>query len=483
MPVADAQTLISAAGAHALRAELRQAVGEANVLHGGDLSAWEQDWRKRWRGRALAVVRPANTEEVAQVVRLCAAAGAAIVAQGGHTGLVGGGTPDDTGQQVVLSLQRMQSVRALDTDNLTLTVEAGCILEQVQQVAQAAGLLFPLSLAAEGSCTIGGNLASNAGGTQVLRYGNARDLCLGLEVVTAQGQVWDGLSGLRKDNTGYDLRDLLIGSEGTLGIITAATLKLYPQPAATLTAWAAVPSLAAAVALLGLAQRQLGAGLTGFEVMGAFALSLVAKHFPQQRVPLVGVAPYAVLLENADNESEAHARERFEALLEAALEQGWVNDAVVAENIAQAHALWHVRESIPLAQAEEGLNIKHDISVPISRIPAFCDETDALLAQHIPGVRLVNFGHLGDGNLHYNVQAPAGVDAAAFLAEREDQVNDLVFEAVRRHGGSISAEHGVGQLKVAHLEHHKSPVALAMMRSIKQALDPQGLLNPGRVIR
>lgn len=469
--------------ADALRQALSAVVGQAHVLHQGDLSAWEQDWRRRWHGKALAVVRPASTEQVAQVVRLCAQAGTSIVPQGGNTGLVGGGTPDTSGRQVVLSLQRMQAVRALDADNLTLTVEAGCILQQVQQTAQAAGLLFPLSLAAQGSCTIGGNLASNAGGTQVLRYGNARELCLGLEVVTARGEVWDGLSGLRKDNTGYDLRDLLIGSEGTLGIITAATLKLYPRPAATLTAWAAVPSLEAAVSLLALAHRHLGAGLTGFEVMGEFALSLVAKHFPQLRVPLVGVAPYAVLLENADNESEAHARQRFEALLEAALEQELVQDAVVAENIAQAQALWHVRESIPLAQAQEGLNIKHDISVPISRIAAFCAETDALLAQHIPGVRLVNFGHLGDGNLHYNVQAPLHADAAQFLAEREAEVNDLVFEAVRRHGGSISAEHGVGQLKVAHLEQHKSPVALALMRSIKQALDPQGVLNPGRVVR
>jgi FAD/FMN-containing dehydrogenase len=463
--------------------ELRAIVGAAHVLVDGDLAAFEQDWRKRMRGKALAVVRPARTQEVAAVVRACAAARAAIVPQGGNTGMVVGGVPDASGNEVVLSLQRMNSIRSVDTDNLTLTVEAGCILQSVQAAAQEAGLLFPLSLAAEGSCTIGGNLATNAGGTQVVRYGNTRELCLGLEVVTADGQVWQGLSGLRKDNTGYDLRQLFIGSEGTLGIITAATLKLYPQPAATLTAWAAVPSLEDAVKLLGLAHRRLGAGLTGFEVMGQFALRLVARHFPQQRVPFHEESPFCVLLENADHESEEHARSGFEALLEAALESGCATDAVVAENLAQAGQLWHVRESIPLAQAQEGLNIKHDISIPVSRIPEFCAETDALLRQEIPGVRLVNFGHLGDGNLHYNVQCPEDVDGAAFLRDREEQVNTLVYDSVLRFGGSISAEHGIGALKVDSLPKYKSPQALAMMRAIKQALDPHNLLSPGRVLR
>ncbi len=517
---------------------LRSIAGPLQVLCEGDLSAWELDWRKRARGKALAVVRPANAAETAAIVKACAAAGVGIVTQGGNTGLVGGSTPDASGRQVVLSLQRMNAVRALDTANLTITVEAGCILQSLQEAAEKAGFLFPLSLAAEGSCTIGGNLATNAGGTQVLRYGNARDLCLGLEVVTAQGEIWHGLSGLRKDNTGYDLRDLFIGSEGTLGIITAATLKLYPQPAAQLTAWAAVPSMHAAVTLLGLAQQRLGAGLTGFEVMGQFALSLVAKNFPQLRVPFceapaaapgrpkqgtapeglepvapivlehdgtgdrgeesreprparprepheVGSAgaPFCVLLENSDAESEAHARGRFERLLENALEQGCVTNAVVAENLTQARQLWHIRESIPLAQAEEGLNIKHDISVPVSRIPEFVEVTDALLRQALPGVRLVNFGHLGDGNLHYNVQAPAGGDAQAFLRDHEAEVNALVYDAVARFGGSISAEHGVGSLKLDHLEQHKSPVALGLMRAIKQALDPHNIMNPGRVLR
>jgi FAD/FMN-containing dehydrogenase len=463
--------------------QLRGICGIANVLHEGDLAAWEMDWRKRSRGKALAVVRPASVQEVSGVVKACAAAGTPIVPQGGNTGLVIGGIPDESGTQVVLSLQRMNTIRATDKDNLTMTVEAGCILQSLQEAAQAQGFLFPLSLAAEGSCTIGGNLSTNAGGTQVLRYGNARELCLGLEVVNAQGDIWSALAGLRKDNTGYDLRDLFIGSEGTLGIITAATMKLYPLPAASLTAWAAVPTMADAVTLLGMAHRQLGAGLTGFEVMGQFALSLVARHYSQMRVPFQESSAYCVLLELSDHESEAHARTQFESLLESAMDQGCITDAVVAENLTQAHQLWHVRESIPMAQAEEGLNIKHDISIPVSLIPKFCEETDALLRREIAGVRLVNFGHLGDGNLHYNVQAPTGGDSHAFLRDWEDKVNDLVYDQVRAFGGSISAEHGVGSMKVDKLPHHKSPVALEMMRAVKVALDPHNLLNPGRVVR
>jgi FAD/FMN-containing dehydrogenase len=465
----------------ALLDTLRGLVGAANVLNEGDLSAWEQDWRRRWRGKALAVVRPGSTAEVAAVLQACAAAGVSVVPQGGNTGLVGGGVPDASGTQVLLSLQRMNRVRDIDEANLTLTAEAGCVLQAVQQAAEARGLLFPLSLAAEGSCTLGGNLATNAGGTQVLRWGNARDLCLGLEVVTAEGEVWSGLSGLRKDNTGYDLRDLFIGSEGTLGVITAATMKLAPQPAATGTALAACASVADCVALLQLARARLGAGLTGFEMMGAYALALTAKHFPALPRPLPEAA-WTVLLEHSDTESEAHAREAFEGLLGAALGAGIVQDAVVAESLAQGQALWHVRESIPLAQAEEGPNIKHDISVPVSRIPAFVDEADAALQAQFPGVQLVNFGHLGDGNLHYNVQAPSGEDGRRFLAEQEHAVNTVVFDAVARHGGSFSAEHGIGALKREELAQRKSPVALALMRRIKAALDPQNLLNPGRVI-
>ena len=468
-------------------------VGSAHVLTDGDLSAYEQDWRKRSRGKALAVVRPGCTDEVAAVVKACLTArarGAAvsIVPQGGNTGLVVGGTPDDSGMQIVLSLTRMRAVRSVDAANLTITVEAGCVLHSLQVAAQQAGFLFPLSLAAEGSCTIGGNLGTNAGGTQVLRYGNARDLCLGLEVVTAQGQVWHGLTGLRKDNTGYDLRHLMIGSEGTLGIITAATMKLFPQPAARLTAWAAVPSLQAAVDLLGMAQQHLASSLTGFELMGRFALSLVAKNFPQQRVPFVshpvqsGGTPFCVVLELSDSESESHARSRFDTLMERALDAAHITDAVVAENLSQAHALWHIRESIPMAQAMEGLNIKHDISIPVSLIPEFVTVTDALLYTAIPGVQLVNFGHLGDGNLHYNVQCPDGVDQKAFLREYEHKVNALVYDSVLAFGGSISAEHGVGSLKKGELAHYKSAVALQMMHAIKAALDPHAILNPGRVV-
>ena len=461
---------------------LRQTAGTAHVLTEGDLSSYERDWRGREQGKALAVVRPASTAEVAAVVRACAAHGASIVPQGGNTGLSVGSVPDGSGTQVLLSLRRMDAVRTIDGANLTMTVEAGAILQNLQTAAEQAGFLFPLSLAAEGSCTIGGNLGTNAGGTAVVRYGNTRELCLGLEVVTPQGEIWDGLSGLRKDNTGYDLRDLFIGSEGTLGVITAATMKLYPRPAARLTAWAAVPSMQAAVDLLGLAHQHLGAGLTGFEVMGQFALGLVDKHYPQLRVPLWRDAPYCVLLENSDHESEQHARALFERLLETALDKGCVGDAVVAESLAQAQGLWHIRESIPLAQAEEGLNIKHDISIPIARIPAFVEETDARLAREIAGVRLVNFGHLGDGNLHYNVQAPEGVDGKAFLRDQEKRINTLVFDSVARHAGSISAEHGIGSLKAHELPRYKSPVALGLMRTIKAALDPQGIMNPGRVL-
>jgi FAD/FMN-containing dehydrogenase len=471
----------------ALLENLRRICGDANVLTHDDpqtdLSAWEQDWRKRSHGRALAVVRPANVQEVAAVVKACANTFTSIVPQGGNTGLVVGSVPDESGQQVVLSLQRMNQVRALDPANLTVVAEAGCILQSVQEHVEKAGYLFPLSLAAEGSCTLGGNLGTNAGGTQVVRYGNTRELCLGLEVVTAQGEIWHGLSGLRKDNTGYDLRNLMIGSEGTLGVITAACMKIYPQPAAQLTAWAAVPSMEAAVSLLGLAHERLSAGLTGFEVMGQFALSLVDKHHPQLRVPFFKETPWCVLLENSDYESEAHARVGFEALMEAAMENGWVTDAVVAESLSQAKSLWQIRETIPLAQVDEGLNIKHDISVPVSLIPQFVAETDALLQSKIPGIRLVNFGHLGDGNLHYNVQAPPGADGPAFLRDHEDEVNTWVFDQVQAFNGSISAEHGIGSLKADKLTHHKDPTALAMMKAIKQALDPQNIMNPGRVIK
>ena len=464
-----------------LLARLRDAVGTGHVFSEGDLSAWEVDWRKRFAGRALAVVRPGTTADVAAVVRLCAEHGTAIVAQGGNTGLVGGSVPDASGSQIVLSLARLGRIRAIDPANLTMTVEAGCVLQRVQEAAAASGLMFALSLAAEGSCSIGGNLATNAGGTQVLRYGNARELCLGLEVVTASGEIWDGLSGLRKDNTGYDLRDLMIGSEGTLGIITAATLKLHPRPTAVLTAMATVPTLDAAVALLALAHTTLGPGLTGFEAMNAFSLGLVATHFPSLRQPLPA-APWTVLVEHSDFESEAHGAAALESLLERGLEHGLVDDTAIASSIEQARAMWHLRESIPLAQALEGPNVKHDIALPASAIVAFVASTDAALQRAFPGIRLVDFGHLGDGNLHYNVQCPEGEDAAQFLRVHEKRINAVVYDAVSACGGSISAEHGVGALKRDELAKRKSPVALAMMHAVKRALDPAGLLNPGRML-
>ncbi|MEP7297688.1 MAG: FAD-binding oxidoreductase [Burkholderiales bacterium] len=461
--------------------ELREVVGAAHVLEGGDLAAYENDWRKRYHGRARAVVRPATTTDVAAIVRACVAHGVPIVTQGGNTGLVGASVPDASGTQLLLSLTRLNRIRTIDAANLTMTIDAGCVLQHVQEAAAARGLLFPLSLAAEGSCTIGGNLATNAGGTQVLRYGNARELCLGLEVVTAAGEIWNGLTGLRKDNTGYDLRHLFIGSEGTLGVITGATLKLSPQLAASGTALAAVATLDDAVALLQLAQSRLGAGLTGFEVMERYALDLVRRHFPQLVQPLPP-SPWTVLLEHSDSESAAHAHALFESLLETALERGLIGDAAIATNLEQSKAMWHLRESIPMAQSIEGPNIKHDIALPVSRIGEFVASTDAALLRTFPGVRLVNFGHLGDGNLHYNVQAPAGEDAGAYLQRFEHAVNTLVYDAVGHFGGSISAEHGVGALKRDELALRKSPVALGLMRAIKRALDPQGLMNPGRML-
>jgi FAD/FMN-containing dehydrogenase len=382
---------------------------------------------------------------------------------------------------VVLSLRRMARIRALDAPNSTVTVDAGCVLQSVQEAAAARGLLFPLSLAAEGSCTIGGNLGTNAGGTQVLRYGNARDLCLGLEVVTAEGEIWSGLTGLRKDNTGYDLRDLFIGSEGTLGIITAATLKLYPRPAAVTTALAVTETLESAVELLQLAQSRLGPALTGFEAMNRTSLDLVRKHFPALPQPL-GAAPWTVLLEQSDAEGELHAQALFEGVLEAALERGLIGDAAVATSIEQSKAMWHLRESIPMAQSVDGPNIKHDVALPASAIADFVRHTDASLQQAFPGVRLVDFGHLGDGNLHYNVQAPEGAVPADFLGAFEERVNRVVYDAVAARGGSFSAEHGIGTLKRDTLAERKSPVALQLMRAIKRALDPENLLNPGRVL-
>jgi len=461
---------------------LEHIVGASNVLSSGDMSRFEQDWRKRAQGKALAVASPKTTQEVSLIVKACIKAGVTLVPQGGNTSMVVGAIPSANADQLVLSLQRMNQVRAVDKQNLTLCVESGCLLQNVQQTAERAGFLFPLSLGSQGSCTIGGNLSTNAGGTQVVRYGNARDLCLGLEVVTGSGEIWHGLSGLRKDNTGYDLRNLFIGSEGTLGIITAATLKLYPLPKAKLTAWACLPDIQSAVHFLGLAHQKLGPALSGFEVMGQFALSLVAKHFPDMNIPLWQQGPYCVLIEASDSESESHATQQFETLMQAGLEANLILDAVIAQSVANARSFWLIRENITMAQAAQGLNIKHDISLPISQIARFVEETDQMIQAQIKNVRIVNFGHLGDGNLHYNVQAPEGVDAKEFLISYEDQINTLVYNQVKQCEGSISAEHGVGSLKVDTLKEYKDPTALALMRSIKRALDPHHVLNPGRVV-
>lgn len=462
--------------------DLRCIVGEGNVIV-ENLEGFETDWRQRTRGKALAVVRPKTTQEVAAVVKACAKESVPVVSQGGNTGLAEGAIPDASGNQLILQLGRMNSIRAVDEDNMTVTVEAGCVLQVIQERMSEMGHLFPLSLGAEGSCTIGGNLATNAGGTQVLRYGNTRDLCLGLEVVTPQGEIWNGLAGLRKDNTGLDLRNLFVGSEGILGVITAATLKLYPLPAAVLTAWVPIAEVSQAVSLLSLARRRMRSSLTGFELMDRLGLELVQKHISQVRIPLYDQAsPYSVLIECSDEESEQHARSAFDSLLEEALESGLINDAVVAETVAQANQMWHVREHITLAQGLEGPNIKHDISIPISRISDFVESTSRQLLETFPGSQVVNFGHLGDGNLHYNLAAPKTANAHEFFSKNEHAVHHIVYEKVAEYGGSISAEHGIGGLKLDELKDYKCPAALGLMHSIKNAIDPQNIMNPGKVL-
>jgi FAD/FMN-containing dehydrogenase len=440
------------------------------------------DWRKRYTGKALAVLLPKTTQEVANIVKLCAAHHVAIVPQGGNTGLCGGATPDDSGKQVILNLKRMNQIREIDVANQTITLEAGCILQAVQEKAAAQDFLFPLSLGAEGSCMIGGNLATNAGGTNVLRYGNTRDLCLGLEVVTAQGEIWNGIKGLRKDNTGYDLRDLFIGSEGSLGIITAAVMRLYPLPISQWTTLVATDNIASTIALLTLFQKRATSLLTGFEMMTQESLALNEKHFPQMANPLKGNPPFTVLIELSDHESEEHVRKLLETILEEAFSGGLISDAVIASNLSQANAFWHMREHITLAQAEEGANLKHDITIPLSSLESFIQDTDSLIRQKYPGARIINFGHLGDGNLHYNIAPPLGVDPKTFNPNHEKAIYELVYAQVERYQGSISAEHGVGQLKLAHLRAHKGTVAHDLMKTLKRALDPQNILNPHKVV-
>jgi FAD/FMN-containing dehydrogenase len=460
---------------------LADLLGADQVLtSAADMSAYLADWRGRYRGAATCVVRPASTAAVAAVVRACAEAAMPIVPQGGNTGLCGAATPAGDGHAVVVSLTRLNRVRQIDTANNTMTVEAGCVLATLQAAAAQAGRLFPLSLAAEGSCQIGGNLSTNAGGVQVLRYGNARDLTLGLEVVLASGEIWDGLRGLRKDNTGYDLKHLFIGAEGTLGIITAAVLKLFPLPRANATAWLAIASPAAAVRLLADLQARFASTLTACELVSDVALGLVRQHIPGPH-PALSASPWHLLIELSAGGDESELREALGALLAEALASGTISDAVLAQSGEQARRLWAMRENIGEAQRIDGLSIKHDVSVPISRIPEFVERADQALTEAFPGLRIVAFGHIGDGNLHYNQSQAAAGRNAAFLAA-QPAVNRIVHDLVDELGGSISAEHGIGQLKRDELRRYKSPVEIEMMRAIKHVLDPQGLMNPGKVL-
>jgi FAD/FMN-containing dehydrogenase len=461
--------------------ELRESFEGRLLTDPSDMAPFLTDWRHRWIGRARCVAQPDTTEDVAAVVKWCATRKIPIVPQGGNTGLSGGAVPDDSGRVLLLSLKRLNRIRSVDSHNSTLTAEAGCILRDVQEAAARAGKLFPLSLAAEGSCTIGGNLATNAGGTAVLRYGNARALCLGLEVVTPSGIIWDGLKSLRKNNTGYDLRDLFIGAEGTLGVITAAVLQLHAQPKGRAVAFLAVPALQRAIELLDLARDTLDSRLTAFELESHASLDLVLKHHPAHRSPLEHSYPWYVLIEVSDSTSYQNAESGLNELLALAFERDLAADGVVAGSIAQADSLWSLRENVSESQSREGPTIKHDISLPISRLGAFVDTVGGAIEARWPNVRLVVFGHAGDGNLHFNLSPADGADRDFFLAT-EAEINRLVHDAVHAAGGSISAEHGLGILRRDEAARYKSTVELDLMRAIKHAIDPCGLMNPGKVL-
>nr|MBB4247520.1 FAD/FMN-containing dehydrogenase [Rhodocyclus tenuis] len=465
-----------------LRETLAAIVGEPQLLTAAaDMAPYLRDWRGRYQGSARCVVRPGNAGEVAAVVRACVDARVPIVPQGGNTGLCGAATPDASGEAVVLSLQRLNRVRAVDPANNTITVEAGCTLVAVQEAAAAVGRLFPLSLAAEGSCLIGGNLSTNAGGVQVLRYGNTRALTLGLEVVLPSGDLWDGLRGLRKDNTGYDLKQLFIGAEGTLGIITAAVLRLFAQPRATATAWLAIPSPAAALAVLTRLQAAFGELVSACELVSDVALQLVLQHIAGSNAPLAEASDWYLLVELSGGGDDAMLQAGLADCLGEAIAAGEVSDAALAQSGEQAKKLWALRENIAEAQKREGFSIKHDISLPISGIPDFVAAADAALAEAFPGIRCVTFGHVGDGNLHYNQSMVDQADNARLIAG-QGAVDRLVHDLVTAAGGSISAEHGIGQLKRDDLARYRSPVELATMRALKQALDPLGLMNPGKLL-
>jgi D-lactate dehydrogenase (cytochrome) len=436
--------------------------------------------RDLWHGRTPLVLRPGSVAEVAEILKLANASRTPIVPQGGNTGLVGGQIPDETGHEIVLSLKRLDRIREVDPRSNTLTCEAGVVLQTAQEAAAAADRLFPLSLGAEGSCTIGGNLSSNAGGTGALAYGVARDLVLGLEVVLADGRVWNGLNKLKKDNTGYDLKNLFVGAEGTLGVLTAAVLKLFPRPHASETAFIGVGSPDAALQLLNLAQSRAGGAVTGCELMSRLGLEFVVRHGTGMRDPLASAHAWYVLME-LSWPARGALREMIEDVLAAALEQGVVDDAAIAESIEQAAAFWRLREALSEVQKHEGGSIKHDVSVPVAAVPAFIAEASAAVQALIPGCRPLPFGHLGDGNIHFNVSQPVGADRVQFLG-RWEEANACVHAVVARLGGSISAEHGIGRLKRDLLPGVKDPVALALMRTLKRTLDPQGILNPGKVL-
>jgi FAD/FMN-containing dehydrogenase len=465
-----------------LLSALRVVVGSAGVVDApADMAPYLRDFRHLYHGRSPMILRPGSTAEVSKILALCNAAGVGVVPHGGNTGYCGGATPDESGAQIVLSLSRMNKVRALEPLNYSMTVEAGCVLANVQQAALQAGCFFPLSLGAEGSCQIGGNLSTNAGGTAVLRYGMARDLVLGLEVVLADGAVLNTLGSLRKDNTGYDLKSLFVGAEGTLGVITAATLKLFPAVAASATAFVAIDSIDIAVQLLGELRAASADRLTACEIMKRSALDLVVQHIPGCTDPFSGSHPWYLLIELQSAQADDPLDALLESVLANALERGVLQDAVVATSGAQRTALWKLRECIPEAMAQEGAQIKHDVSVPIAAMPAFDVEAGAWILGQMPDVRLITFGHIGDGNLHYNVSQPVGGDGAALLA-RSAEIEHGVHDIAHRYGGSFSAEHGIGQYKRGELQRYSDPVELEMMKTIKRALDPNNIMNPGKLI-
>lgn len=462
--------------------QLAAIVGEKGVLTTSlDMEPYLHEWRDLYHGRTPIVLRPSTVAQVSAILKLAHEERLSIVPQGGNTGLVGGQIPFESGDEIVLSLDRMKAIRSVDAAGNSLTAEAGATLKSIQDAAASAGRLFPLSLGSEGTCQIGGNLSTNAGGIHVLRYGNARDLVLGLEAVFPGGEIWSGLKTLRKDNTGYDLKDLMIGSEGTLGIITAATLKLFPRPAEVTTVFAGLPSLEASAQLFSRAFESAGPLLTAFELIPRILLEFVLTHAPQSRDPLAEPHPWYVLMEVSSPLPEGLAERVTMTLLEQALESGVVSDAAVAASEAQAHEFWRMREAMSDVQKHEGGSIKHDVSVPVSVIPRFIDEASYAVTRLIPGARPVPFGHFGDGNIHFNVSQPKGMDKAAFLA-RWDEVSEEVHGIVLRFGGSISAEHGIGRMKAKTLRSVKSAVEMKLMHGIKAAFDPRGIMNPGKVL-